>query len=185
MRSTSGGYDSTHRPPTSQRYPRLYSRCPFVFSAHLCSSDSLRELLSPLHLYCLGFTTLPVPRSHTMSSVRYDLQYHISAPHLNPFPGDDVVDPDWENIPYNPEDRDSQELIPRGKHPVMKNTDNRSQRHEAWHENDHEYYTQLDVTLLGACMKNYPIFLAMVNWTVSRSSYRRGRFTVWFVPALQ
>ncbi len=68
---------------------------------------------------------------------------------------------------------------------VMNDSDNPSQRQETWHEDDHEYYTRLHVTLVGAGMENYPIFLGTVYWTVSRSSYGRGRFSVRFVPAFQ
>ncbi len=52
---------------------------------------------------------------------------------------------------------------------VMNDSDKPSQRQETWHEDDHEYYTRLHVTLIGAGMENYPIFLGTVYWTVSRS----------------
>jgi hypothetical protein len=112
-----------------------------------------------------------------MPRARYNLEYNASVPRLNPSPGDDVVDPDWEFIPYDTEE-DSQELIPRGERPVMNDNNNLSQRQETWHEDDHEYYARLHVTLIGAGMENYPIFLGTVYWTVSRSSYGRGRFSV-------
>ncbi len=66
---------------------------------------------------------------------------------------------------------------------VMNDPDNPGQRQEVWHEDDHEYYARLHVTLIGAGMENYPIFLGTVYWTISRSSYGRGRFSVRFVPA--
>jgi hypothetical protein len=66
---------------------------------------------------------------------------------------------------------------------VMNDSDNTSQRQEIWHDDDHEYYTRLHAMLVRAGMENYPIFLGMVNWTVSPSSYGRGRFSVRFVPA--
>jgi hypothetical protein len=50
---------------------------------------------------------------------------------------------------------------------VMNDSDNPSQQQEAWHDNDHEYYTRLHVKLVGAGMKNYPIFLGMVYRSVS------------------
>ncbi len=68
---------------------------------------------------------------------------------------------------------------------VMNDSDNPSQRQETWHEDDHEYYARLHVTLIVAGMENYPIFLGTVYWIVSRSSYGRGRFSVRFVPASQ
>ncbi len=45
---------------------------------------------------------------------------------------------------------------------VMNDTDNPSQRQETWHDDDYEYYTWLHVTLVGAGMENYPIFLSTV-----------------------
>ncbi len=66
---------------------------------------------------------------------------------------------------------------------VMNDSDNPSQRQETWHADDHEYYTRLHVTLVGAGMENSPIFLGTVYWTISRSSYGRGRFFVRFIPA--
>jgi hypothetical protein len=45
---------------------------------------------------------------------------------------------------------------------------NTRQRQETWHDDDHEYYTRLHVTLVGVGMENYPIFLGTVYWTVSR-----------------
>ncbi len=72
-----------------------------------------------------------------MPRAQYNLEYHSSPPRLNPAPGDDVVEPDWVFISYNP-DEDSQELIPRGKRPVMNDSDNPSQRQEIWHDDDHE-----------------------------------------------
>jgi hypothetical protein len=60
-----------------------------------------------------------------MPRAQYNLECHSSLPRLNPAPGDDVVDPDWEFIPYNP-DEDSQELIHRGERSVMNDTDNPS-----------------------------------------------------------
>ncbi len=67
----------------------------------------------------------------------------------------------------------------------MNDTNNPSQRQEIWHDDGQEYYTGLHVTLVGAGMENQPVFLGTVYWTVSRSSYGCGRFTVQFVPALQ
>ncbi len=67
----------------------------------------------------------------------------------------------------------------------MNNIDNLSSRQETWHDVYHEYYARLYVTLVGAGMENYPVFPGTVYWTVSRSSYGRGRFTARFVPASQ
>jgi hypothetical protein len=50
---------------------------------------------------------------------------------------------------------------------IMNDTDNPSQRQETWHDDDHEYYTRLHVTLVVAGIENYPPFLSTVYWTVS------------------